>query len=262
MAEGAVEGFADSAKNGLTSKIGGIPFYVYGIGFVAAFWAYKKFAGNKTEQPVITQDLVRPGGLQAASDGNLSPSSGTVFSGSGTGGGVNTSNTIPGALDGDNWIAQGTAYLASLGYDGSKANQFLSNYVSGVAPVGEGARYVNLAVGRFGSPTTPVRLQPGDLLNSPQLVRVIAQPQNDGIFGQYSDGQIRWFTNPTDLIQAAKTSNNPNVYDPSTGRINTIELSRNDPIWSLAGIVFPADGSPYVPQGNAGGGTTGYHNAG
>lgn len=244
---GEVDGFVDSAKNGLTSKIGGVPFYVYGIGFVGAFWAYKHFvASKKTAAAVVTQDLVHPGGLPSVagdtSGSALGPSSGVVTSG----GGVNTSNTTPGQLDATTWINQGTAFLAALGYDGTKANQYLSSYTTGVQPVGEAARFVNLVLQRYGSPTQTQGYQPGATLNSPTVVRFVQRPDNVAVFAQYSDGSLHWIVNQNELVHIAQSSNNPDLWNSTTQQPVKTNISANDPLWTAAGVKF-SDVYPYIP---------------
>lgn len=245
---GGGDKFVGAAKNGLTSKIGGVPFYIYGIGFVAAFWAYKHFTAAKAAPPPVTTALVHPGGLptMVGTGGLPGPSSGGVTSGTNA---VNTANTIPGQLDAKTWIDQSTAYLAALGYDGVKAQGYLQNYLTGVQPTGEAARLVNLAVQHYGMPTQTQLFQPGATLNAPKLVRIVKRSDNNAIFGQYSDGSLHWFTNPNDLYTVAKSTNDPALFDPNDASgypVKVTVLSANDPLWTAGGINFNST-APYNP---------------
>ncbi len=237
--------FASRAKNGLQSKVLGAPLYVWGGVFVVGFWGYKKWTDSKkakTDTGAITTDLVHPGGLPSTQTGDTGTGSAFPVPSSGSVSGVNTSNFLAGTLSPQDWVAQGTAYLAALGYDGTKANGYLSSFTTGVQPSGEAARYVSLALNRYGSPAGISTYQPGATLNSPSVVRFVKRSDNPAVFAQYSDGSLHWVTNPTELQSIATTNN---LLGADGGAAITY-LSANDPLWTAAGIKFSTT-YPYTP---------------
>lgn len=238
--------FAKSAKNGLQSKVLGAPLYIWGGGFVVVFYVYKKWSDKKKAATVdattITPDLVHPGGLPSTQVGASTGSGSLPVPSSGSVSGINTSNFLAGTLSPQDWVAQGTAYLAALGYDGTKANQYLSSFTTGVQPAGEASRYVNLVLNRYGSPDGISTYQPGATLNSPVVVRFVKRSDNPAVFAQYSDGSLHWVTNPTELQNIATSAG----LLGSDGGAAITYISANDPLWTSAGVRFSTT-YPYTP---------------
>jgi len=224
--------FADSAKNGLQSKVLGAPLYVWGGGFVAVFWVYKKWSDKKKASIDATlpdPNLNHPGGLPSTQTGsaslpNIVPTGGATS-------GINTSNAATGPLDASAWVSMGTAFLATLGYDGTKANQYLSSYATGITPTAEGARYVNLALQKYGPPQTVATGQTSLPVSGAKIIGFVRPAGKAGVFAQYDDGSLVWLKDANQqwatINSAAKQGVDPTIQ----------ELPVSDPIWQNSDVV-------------------------
>jgi len=223
--------FGGAAKNRLTEKVAGVPLYIYGIGFVAAFWLWKKYQAAKTP-PVISPQLNNPpsvSGLGTPRSGSTAvpivPSSGALTNGTGfnPGPGLPQPQLVP-----SDWINQGVAYLAAQGYDATKAQQALSSYTTGTVPTGDAARYVNLVVSRLGSPAAP-------LSGSGRIVGFVRPAGFAGTFAQYDDGSLIFLGDATQTSQALQSASQAGV---ST---DVVDIPANDPRWNNADVVKNQD---------------------
>jgi hypothetical protein len=128
-------------------------------------------------------------------------------------------------LDAASWVNQATAYLASVGYDGTKANQYLNAYASGVQPTGEAKRYVQLALQVFGSPTSAAAIVP----TQHTIVNLVAPANSPAVFAQWEDGTIHLLSNSQELDSVVAT--HPALaYNDGSPRISVLPAA--DPLFA------------------------------
>lgn len=249
----------DAAKTVLGKKYGPLPLWGWLIIVTGTVYAVRRFQASKTRAD-------NEANAEAATVGDSSTGTGTLVTPRSAaqsvygGGGLNsaTSGTVPSTDAGTNqqWLQRAVTLVSAQGtWDPYRVSTALQRYINGLLVTDPTDRaIVSQAITSTGAPPANPSAEgqgygvdsSGAYIPDLQITRLIAgrinsdygQPEyrpdggltdraNGGIYAQYTDGSIRWISNPQELLNILST-------DPGLNAKGVENLAANDPVWARA----------------------------
>lgn len=245
-----------AAGNLMEKKYAGIPFPLILVGVAGTAFIIRKLVKSKA----AANDASSPQGEGYAMDvsGNKFASAYTGQAGGvpfGSGSLTNAGSSGVSAIspvtevNNEGWLRRATEKLNLLGqWNVTDIQTALQTYISGGKLDQRQSAIVQQATKVEGIP--PLNVNPGagsaTGYDIPTLQRFIQQPGNYAIFGQYSDGSVKWIPNPQDLYSTAASSGNSNLYDSTKDQVIVHQITAADPLWQTTPYADMLASTPLV----------------